>query len=189
VKSGIVILSALAGPARDRVLEIQRQFDPRLAAGLPPHVTITGSSGAGPLSARTSVEELRAALEPIAQDTAPMTLRFMRPKRFMQSNVVVLPFDPHGPIRILHDRIRGSGLRFERERFTFTPHVTLNLFRQLSDEEFKQLLRVRVDEPVTIDSIAAHRTVGTVNTERMLVLPLRGVPTGTRNARSAGDLA
>ena len=178
MKSGIVVLSELVGDVRERVLDIQRRFDPRLAAGLPPHVTITGSSGAGPMSARTPVAELRRALEPIARDTAPMTLVFGRPIRFMQSQVIVLPLDPHGPLRVLHDRIAASGLQFERPRFTFTPHVTLNLFRELPPAAVKALLAERVDEPVVLARIAAHRTVDVVNTERLLELALTGGSAG-----------
>jgi 2'-5' RNA ligase len=179
VKSGIVILSELQGIARERVLEIQRRFDPKLADGLPPHVTISGSSGMGPISSSTTVKELRTALEPIARETPPMTLRFLRPIRFMQSNVIVLPFDPNGPLRALHDRIKTSGLLYEQPRFTFTPHVTLNLFRELSSSEVKALLAVRVDEPVTFDRIAAHRTVDVVRTEAVLELPLMGRTTSS----------
>src|SRR5207237_891728 len=124
------------------------------------------------ISTRTTADELRRALEPIARDTPPMTLNFLPPMRFMQTNVVVLPLDPHGPLRVLHDRITTSGLKFEQPRFTFTPHVTLSFFRELSSEEVRALLAVRVVEPVTIQTIAAHRTVDVVNTKQVLELPL-----------------
>ena len=55
MKSGIVILSELRGPVRDRVLELQRRYDPKLAGMLPPHVTLTGSSGIGPIAADTKI--------------------------------------------------------------------------------------------------------------------------------------
>lgn len=172
MKSGIIILAELQGPVRERVHEIQRRFDPRLAAALPPHVTITGSSGMGPISTRTTEEELRVALTPIVLETEPMTLSFLAPTRFMQTNVVVLPMDPHGPLRALHERIKTSGLTFERPRFTFTPHVTLSFFRELSADEVKALLALRITKPVTIDRIAAHRTVGIVNSRKLLELRL-----------------
>lgn len=174
MKSGIIILSELDGTIRERVLEIQRRFDPKLAAGVPPHLTVTGSSGMGPISSATSISELRAALEPIARDTQPMTLSFLPPTRFMQTNVVVLPLDPNGPVRALHERIKNSGLAYEQPRFTFTPHVTLSFFRELSPDEVRALLAVRVTEPVTIDRISAHRTVSIVNTKKLLELPLGG---------------
>lgn len=174
MKSGIVILSELQGALRERVLDVQRRFDPRLAAGVPPHVTITGSSGMGPISTATTLAQLRTALEPIARDTAPMSLRFLRPHRFMQTDIVVLPLDPHGPIRALHERIRTSGLAYEQPRFTFTPHVTLTFFRQLTAPEVKELLAMRFDEPVLIDRISAHKTVNIVNSTKLLELPLTG---------------
>jgi 2'-5' RNA ligase len=174
VKAGIVILSELQGEMRDRILDIQRRFDPRLAAGVPPHLTLTGSSGMGPIPTSTTIEELREALEPVARDIAPMTLRFLRPHRFMQTNVVVLPLDPNGPIRELHERIKRSGLVYEQPRFTFTPHVTLSFFRELSAADARRLLALRVDEPVVIDRISAHKTVNIVNSEKLLELPLLG---------------
>jgi len=174
VKSGIVILAELHGALRERVLDVQRRFDPRLAAGVPPHVTITGSSGMGPISTATTMDELRAALEPVAGDTAPMLLHFHRPHRFMQTDIIVLPLDPHGPLRTLHERIRGSGLAYEQPRFTFTPHVTLTFFRQLAPLEVKELLAMRFDEPVVIDRISAHKTVNIVTSSKLIELPLTG---------------
>ena len=174
MKSGIIIVSELRGPVADRVLEIQRRFDPRMAAAVHPHVTITGSSGMGPIDARTTAAELRAALEPIARETAPMTLEFRSPIKFMQKEVVVLPLNPNGPIRRLHERIKTSGLRFQAERFTFTPHATLNFFRELPPDELQALLATRVTEPFTIDHIAAFKTVSIVDSKEMLRLPLEG---------------
>lgn len=169
-----MILSELRGAVRDRVLEIQRRVDPKLAALLPPHVTITGSSGTGPIPATTTEAELRRALEPIARTTAPMTLHFGKPMRFMQTDIVVLPLDPHGPLRSLHERIMRSGLRYEQPRFTFTPHVTLSFFRKLRDDEASALLSIRVDEPVVIDHIGAYRATDQIRSIRILDLPLGG---------------
>lgn len=174
MKSGIIVLSELHGPVRDRVLEIQRRYDPKLAATVPPHVTIAGSSGMGPISTTISVASLRATLAPIAAATAPMALPLLAPIRFMQTNVVVLPLDPHGPLRGLHDRIKTSGLLYEQPRFTFTPHVTMSFFRELEPATVRELMALRVTEPVVIDRISVHRTVDIVDTTRLFELPLTG---------------
>jgi hypothetical protein len=92
----------------------------------------------------------------------------------MQTDVVVLPLDPHGPLRALHERIKTSGLRYERPRFAFTPHVTLNFFRELPAEQLQALLVLRVTEPLVVDHIAAHRTVDITNTKKLFELPLTG---------------
>jgi 2'-5' RNA ligase len=173
VKSGTVLLAELAGPIAERILEIQRRFDPRMARELPPHVTLTGSSGIGPLPPSTTAEEIRAALEPIARDTAPIEIRFQPPHKFMQSEVVVLPIDPYGPIRILHDRIKASGLNFEPPRFAFTPHCTLSFYPELSKTRLRDLLSIRIEDPVTIDRIAAFRAVTDKSTS-ILELALTG---------------
>ena len=174
MKSGIIILSELEGPVRDHVLEIQRRVDPKLASTVPPHVTITGSSGMGPIPVKTSEKQLRAELEPVAAQTAPMTLSFLPPIQFMQSNVVVLPLDPHGPLRALHERIKKTKLPREAPRFAFTPHVTLNLFRELPSDEVRELLKVRITGPVVISRIAAYQSVGPVGIKKIVELELTG---------------
>jgi 2'-5' RNA ligase len=174
VKTGIVLLAELTGPVADRIHEIQRRYDPRMAAELPPHVTLSGSSGMGPIPATTSLDLIREKLEPIVRETAPLSVYFQPPMKFMQSVVVVLPIDPYGPIRDLHERIKMSGLPAEPPRFAFTPHCTLSFYPELSREKLRDLLSIRIDEPVTIDRIAAYRAVTITRAECVLELRLSG---------------
>ena len=69
--------------------------------------------------------------------------------KFMQSVVVVLPIDPYGPVRALHERIKSSGIPSEPPRFAFTPHCTLSFYPELSREKLRDLLSIRIEEPVT----------------------------------------
>ena len=157
-KSGIFIIAPITGPVGDRIAALQGEHDPRiLKLGLP-HVTVAGSSGMGPVAANTTEEELIEAIGPIAAGTAPIELRFGRPTRFMQTEIVVLPLDPHGPLRALHERIKMSGLRSAAPRFFFTPHVTLSLYRALPPAMLKSLLRQQFDDVVRVDRIEAHLT-------------------------------
>src|SRR3954471_18105972 len=103
-------MSELRGDLAARVLEIQRRVDPRMAAELPAHATITGSWGMAPIPPAVSDEALCTALEPVALATKPFTVRLQPPMRFMQSTVVVMQIDPNGPIRALHERIKLSGV-------------------------------------------------------------------------------
>ena len=161
-KSGIFIIAPIGGDVGARIAELQRQYDPRLASlDQAPHVTLAGSSGVGPIAADTTPAELEAALAPIARETPPLTLRFGRPTRFMQTQIVVLPLDPHGPLRTLHERIKTSALRAARPRFYFTPHVTLNLYRELPRDLLSALLAERFDEAIVLDSLEAHLTKDT----------------------------
>jgi len=165
-------MSELPDDVAARVLEVQRRFDPRVASELPPHVTITGSSGMGPISPGTTDEEMIEALELVAASSAPFVVKLEPPMQFMQSTVVVLPIDPNGPIRALHERIKSSGLSYERPRFTFTPHVTLSFYPELARDALRELLRFRVTEPVTIDRIQAYRALDLTRSIRIADLPL-----------------
>jgi 2'-5' RNA ligase len=176
VKPGIIMMAELHGAIAERLLTIQERYDPRMAAELPPHITISGSSGMGPISPDTPDAELRAALETIAAKTPPFTVLLEPPMQFMQSTVVVMPIDPHGPIRALHELIKSSGLSFEQPRFTFTPHVTLSYYPELGRERLRELLRVRINEPVRVDSIQAYRSIDITRTQKVLELSLTGAP-------------
>src|SRR5258705_4965345 len=177
-KSGIFIIAVIPGPVGDRIAALQAQYDPRLVRLGPPHITLAGSSGMGPIAPDTPLTELHEKLGPIAESTAPITLRFDRPTRFMQTEIIVLPLDPHGPLRTLHERLKTSGLRALAPRFFFTPHVTLSLYRELPAETRKALLAERFDEPVTIDSIEAHLTRDTGESKHLVTLALGGIAQG-----------
>jgi 2'-5' RNA ligase len=172
--AGVFVLVDARGAAGQRIHAIQQKFDPKLAATNVPHLTLVGSSGVGPIAAGTTVDEMRARVEPIAMSFTPLSLQFGAPVKFMQREIVVLPLAPNGPLRELHERIARSGLSFERAKFTFTPHVTLNFFRTLPREELKQLLAERVDEPLIVDHLRFSLTDDPLPTRDLFELPLTG---------------
>jgi 2'-5' RNA ligase len=171
---GIYIIVELPGVAGDLVREIQEKFDPKLARLNPPHLTLAGSSGVGSIPAETSVEELRAALDPIARTTAPMSLALGAPIRFMQTEIVVLPMDHNGPLRALHERIAKSGLKFKPARFSFTPHVTMNFFPTLTPAVERELLALRVNAPAIVDRFQVYLTRDPQPSRKLLELELTG---------------
>jgi 2'-5' RNA ligase len=172
--NGIFILAELPGAVAERVREINERYDPRLARYKPPHLTLTGSSGAGPIPPSVSVEEIQAKLEPITAETAPITLSFQAPQRFMQTDIIVLPVDPHGPLRLLHDRIVSSGLPFTRARYTFSPHSTLSLYQSLDAKSIRELLKSRLSDPFVINAIQVYHTRDPQPSRKLLELALTG---------------
>jgi len=172
--TGIFVLAELGGEIAARVHGVQERFDPKLAAELPPHVTFIGSSGAGPFDAATPVDALRRAIEPVAAVTKPVTLRFGRPMRFLQREIVVLPLDPHGPVRALHERLKESGLAFAAARWPFTPHCTLSYYPTLTPDALRELLRVREDGAWTISTLRVYLTTPPQRPRLLFDAPLDG---------------
>ena len=174
--NGIFILAELPSSVADRIRAINERYDPKLSRYKPPHITLAGSSGVGPVPPSVSVEEMRERLEPITRDTPPITLAFQPAQQFMQTNIIVLPVDAHGSLRILHDRIATSGLRFTRARYTFSPHVTLSLYQSLSADATRDLLKTRIPEPFVIDAIQVYHTRDPQPSRKLLELALTGGP-------------
>jgi len=170
--NGIFIIAELGGDVGEAIRRINEKYDPRLARYKAPHVTLAGSSGVGPIPASVTTAELWDKLAPITSTTAPLTLRFGPPLRFMQTDIVVLPLDPHGPLRTLHDRIANSTLPFQQARFTFSPHCTLSLYPTLTKESERELLAMRIREPVVIDRLTVYQTLDPQPSRKMLELPL-----------------
>lgn len=172
--NGIFILAELPEEIAERVRTINERYDPKLARYRPPHITLTGSSGAGPIPPSVGVEEMRERLEPITAETAPITLSFQVPQRFMQTDIIVLPLDPHGPLRVLHDRLITSGLPFTRARYTFSPHCTLSLYQSLDPKSIREVLETRIPEPFVMSAIQLYHTRDPQPSRKLLELPLTG---------------
>ena len=172
--NGIFILAELPEEVAERIRELNERYDPKLARYKPPHITLTGSSGVGPIPPSVSVEEIRERLEPIAAETAPITISFQTPQRFMQTDIIVLPIDSHGPLRILHDRIITSGLPFARSRYTFSPHSTLSLYQSLDANSVRELLSTRLPEPFVINAMQVYHTRDPQPSRKLLELRLAG---------------
>lgn len=172
--NGIFMIAELGGDAGERIRAINLKYDPRLARYKAPHVTITGSSGVGPLPVSVTVAELVDRLGPIAASTPPLVLEFGAPVRFMQTEIIVLPLDPHGPLRVFHDRVASSGLPFQKARFTFTPHCTLSLYPTLTREAERELLAVRIKEPALIDHVTLYHTLDPQPSKKLVELRLTG---------------
>lgn len=174
--NGIFIVAELTGTVRERVYEIQRRFDPKLSRGTPPHITVAGSSGVGPLPLDTPVERIREVLTPILANIAPITVPFERPHRYMTTDIVVLPVSPHGPIRAMHEAIAASGLIFERSRHQFSPHCTMSFYKTLTPAAERRLMAVRIDEPAYFDRLQFYLSVDLVESRKVLEMEL-----GARN--------
>lgn len=171
-QNGIFIIAEIGGEAGRQIREINERYDPRLARYKAPHVTITGSSGVGPISPSATRSELWDKLAPVTSSTSPMNLSFGPPMRFMQSDIIVLPLDPHGPLRVFHDRIANSGLPFLGARFTFSPHCTLSLYPSLTRDTERELLSIRIRDNVLIDRITVYQTLDPQPAKKLLDLPL-----------------
>ncbi len=172
--NGIFILAELPAEVAEQIRAINEHYDTKLARYRPPHITLTGSSGTGPIPPSVSVKEMREKLEPITTDTAPITLSFGKPQQFMQTDIIVLPIEPDGPIRVLHDRIVTSGLPFTRARYTFSPHCTLSLYQSLDPKSVRELLKTRLPEPFVISAIQLYHTRDPQPSRKLFELPLTG---------------
>ena len=188
MKTGYFVVAELTERALEEVSAVQRLHDPKLANGSTPHITIVGSSGVGPIALGTPVARMRELLEPITRTTPPITVHFGPPIRFMQTEIIVLPLDPHGELRTLHERIATSGLVFDQARFPFSPHCTLSFFPTITPAVQRKLLALRIEAPMVIERLQVYQTLDPQPSKKVLELELgmRDAGCGMRDAERPG---
>lgn len=155
---GIFVTTELEGALADRIHAYQLQFDPKMANFLPPHITLIGSSGSGPIPPDTPISEMRARILPVAERTTPFSITFGPPERFVMREIVSLRLEPHGPLRELHEKLRNCGLRFLQAKYPFTPHCTLSLWPTLTAEKVRAMLRIREPDPFAVHTLCVYHT-------------------------------
>jgi 2'-5' RNA ligase len=171
---GIYLFAEVPDPLGARIAQVQRAHDPRLAALFPPHITLVGSSGAGPIVPGALPEhEIAARLAAVTDRTAPLTLTFGAPVRFPQRDIVALPLSPHGPLRALHEALAAAAPTTPA-RYPFTPHCTLTMFPELTRERERALLALRFSDPFTLATLRVYHTREPQPARWLFDLPLRG---------------
>lgn len=106
------------------VLSLRRRLD-FFFEKIPAEITITGSSGVGPVSQDQDVPDFIESLERIAADTAPLEVHFKAVNTFPNSGVFFLEPSDRSPFRKLHERLLNSGLRFQSCPFPYFAHCTI----------------------------------------------------------------
>ena len=174
-KSGIFIIAPIPGPMGDRIAALQEAARPANPQAWPPHVTLAGLVGHGPDRREHGRRaELEAAPRRRSRPTRrPSRSASERPTRFMQTEIVVLPLDPHGPLRALHERIKT-----ERPAQRTAP-LLLHAARDAQPLPRAAAGRAefaaawKFDDPV-VHEIEAHLTRDTGESTKLLTLPLAG---------------
>lgn len=171
---GIFVLVPIDGEAGAQVRAIRAQHDPRLAAMNAPHVTLIGSSGAGPIAPDTPRDVLERVVGGIAATTAPFEVVAEAPHRFVDTGIVSFPLPARGPLRALHERIVTSGLRFLPTRFAFAPHATISYYPDVSRTKERELLGLRLSAPIRIERLELSLTNDPQPPDVLLSVPLAG---------------
>ncbi|MBI3792508.1 MAG: 2'-5' RNA ligase family protein [Gemmatimonadetes bacterium] len=171
---GAFVLVPVLGEAGAVLDAMRRAHDPKLANSNKPHLSLIGSSGAGPILPAHGDDAVRDALAAVAARVAPFSVRALRPMRFPGTDIVSFELDPHGPLRALHEAVKASGLRFGPVRFPFSPHLTISFYRTLDRAMERALLGLVLEAPVVIDRLELSRTNDPQPPSAVFTLPLTG---------------
>jgi 2'-5' RNA ligase len=137
------------------VKSARQDLEPAIAH-MPAEITLTGSSGVGPLKMGQNLDDIERMLSEVLEHRLPFEARFLRVGNFPNTEIFFLeparePFDE------LHKLIANSALEFEANPFPFNPHCSLRGFTLLQpgDREWLEQLVIPT-ELFTIRSVAVY---------------------------------
>jgi 2'-5' RNA ligase len=159
--TGAAIVAELPEPQNSIIRELRRRYDPQLAEGLIPEITIAGSSGLGSIASGQDGEAILAEVARIAASMPPFFIDFSPVIRFPGSRVYVLPVHPVIPFAKLQ-RLLQINIRFDPSQYSFLPHCSLHIKGELPSELDGELLRLEPPKRCMIDNIALFRRTGAV---------------------------
>ena len=142
------------------VRETRLAFEPAISH-LPAEITLTGSSGLGPIAIGQRVDSVRHMLEVAVVGRIPFEARFTGIGNFPGTDIFFAAPEP-GPFIELHTAIVNSGIAFERSSFPYCPHCSLKGFTPLRPGQREALNSLSV--PASRFTI---RTVSVYEMERM----------------------
>ncbi|GBF07488.1 hypothetical protein DAERI_150006 [Deinococcus aerius] len=142
-------------PVRTQVIQLRKSCKDAFRASLPAEITLTGSSGVGPLTLEQSIEDIATALDKVAADTPRFQAQFGPMLRFPETDLFVLTLRDETPFHALHDQLTRSGLQFKPSAFPFKPHCTVS-GNPVTAEEAARRLQLTLPAAFTLSMLALY---------------------------------
>jgi 2'-5' RNA ligase superfamily len=150
----------LPQPICTEVLEMRQRFD-LYQAGLPPEITVAGSSGAGTVAQGQDPLPVLRAIEAVARRHLPFTCSFESMRRFSGVPVFWLCPRDRAPFDALHRALLESGIKFDASPFPFNPHCTVSSKEELSKHQEAELLASPVPQlEFLLDELRVYQVAG-----------------------------
>jgi 2'-5' RNA ligase len=154
------IVLDLPQPVCAEVLEMRQRFD-LYQAGLPPEITVAGSSGVGTVSQGQDSLTVFRAIEAVARRHRPFTCSFESMRRFPGVPVFWLCPRDRAPFDALHRALLESGIKFDASPFPFNPHCTISSTVKLSKHQEAELLASPVPQmEFLLDELRVYQVTG-----------------------------
>jgi 2'-5' RNA ligase len=147
----------LPEPVAGKVIAIRRKNQDAFRAALPAEITVAGSGGVGCFMPDEEPHKVWEVLGQIAATASSIETALAEVVRFPGTNIFVFRPDPDEELRRLHERIATSAIRFQANRFPYTPHCTLRSRSPVTEEEAAILFGERIPERFTLDQLSVYR--------------------------------
>ena len=133
------IVLDLPAAVANHVLSLRRRLD-FFFETIPAEITLTGSSGVGPVSQEQDAAIFVETLERIAANTEPIETHFKGVNPFDNSGVYFLEPSDQTPFRALHQQSADSELSFRTCQFDYFAHCTIKIDQERTIQDPESIL-------------------------------------------------
>ncbi|MDA3797947.1 MAG: 2'-5' RNA ligase family protein [Kiritimatiellae bacterium] len=144
-KSHIVV--QIPAPVGIQIAEIRKALGYK--NNLPIDLTLTGSSGVGPIPVGTDLALIKDQIDQIANQFTPFEVIFNECKIFSNTSIAYLSPSDRTIFDRIHESLKQSSIPFLPSEFEYTPHCTVTTNLQISIEKI-----TIPNEKFIIDSIS-----------------------------------
>lgn len=169
------IVLGLPAAVAEHVLSLRRRLD-YIFETIPAEITLTGSSGVGPVSQEQDAEVFVETLERIAANTEPIETHFKGVSTFPNSGVYFLEPSDQTPFGALHQRFAVSGLSFRDCQFPYFAHCTIKNDHKRAIQNSESILSIDWPEAsFKLDDLRVYSLTG-VDCKMLYETKLKGKP-------------
>ena len=150
------IVLEIPEPMATKVRRYRMLFDKERCA-LPTEITLTGSSGVGPISLGQDLEDVFSLIDSVSAKFEPFDAYFDNVEAFNSSDTYFLSFRNPEPFKRLHRAFAESGILFDPTPYPFTPHCTIKLHKRPEDSELFDLFFLKPPNGYfTLDTVSIY---------------------------------
>lgn len=143
-------------PVKEKVYDIRNYHKDKLRASLPVEITLAGSSGVGVIETGQDKEFVFNTIKNIAMNTTPILTSFKDVLRFPGTDIFAFTLKNEEKIRLLHNKIIKSGIKFKPNKFPYKPHCTLRSRTPINEDEVKEIMATRLLDEFVLDTISIY---------------------------------
>jgi len=153
LESDAYLVLLLPEPVSTEIVNLRKKYD-QLLAKLPVEITVSGSSGTGPIKAGQNVKIIIDAVDNIVDQISSFEFNFIKMNQFPCTNIFYLEPEQRNNFDKIHHLLESINIEHHPIQYPYNPHCSIHSTGNLSSND-KSILAERISrEKVKVNELA-----------------------------------